>query len=129
MYKIILQTGEVIRDADSVVVAPCQSVDDPNYVAYLEWVEQGNEPVVGDYVPPRYVPQEVTPRQIRLALNALGLRQVIESAVAAGSQDLKDTWEFSTVIERFNPLIGAMAGSLGMSDEQVDELFILAATM
>lgn len=47
MYKIILQTGEVIREADGVVVAPCQSADEPNYVAYLEWVAQGNEPVVG----------------------------------------------------------------------------------
>lgn len=47
MYTIILDEGVVLRD-DGKVVAPCQSADDPAFVAYTEWVESGNEPVVLD---------------------------------------------------------------------------------
>ena len=43
-YKIILSTGEVIRDSDLVVVAPCQSTEDPDYVAYIAWINAGNTP-------------------------------------------------------------------------------------
>lgn len=129
MYKLIPQLGQVVRESDDVIVSPCQSADDPDYLAYIEWVEQGNEPEVIQYVAPAPVPQEVTPRQIRLALNAMGLRDAIEAAVAAGSRDLQDTWEFSTVIERANPLIAGMAAALGMSEAQVDALFVLAATL
>lgn len=46
MYTIHLQTGEVIRDSDNVVVAPCQSAEDPSFVAYIEWVKAGNQPTV-----------------------------------------------------------------------------------
>ena len=75
------------------------------------------------------VPPTVTPRQIRLALNATGLRATVESAVAAGSQDLKDWWEYALDIERNHPLIAGMAAQLGISDQQLDDLFRLAATL
>lgn len=46
MYTIILDEGIVIRDADQVVVAPCASADDPDFLTYIAWVEAGNEPLV-----------------------------------------------------------------------------------
>ena len=36
-----------------------------------------------------------TPRQIRQALTASGLRAAVEGAVAASDQDTKDWWEFA----------------------------------
>jgi len=51
MYEISLQTGEVVRVSDGKVVAPCQSVDDADFVAYIEWVNAGNQPVVIDQPP------------------------------------------------------------------------------
>ena len=71
----------------------------------------------------------VTPRQFRLALNATGMRASIEAYVAAGSQDMKDTWEFATVIERSSPLIVAGAAELNLTEAQIDDLFTLAATL
>lgn len=71
----------------------------------------------------------VTPRQFRLALNATGMRASIEAYVAAGSQDMKDTWEFATVIERNSPIIAAGAAELGLTEGQIDDLFSLAATL
>lgn len=45
-YAIDLDTGIVTRLVDNMVVAPTQSVDELNYVAYIEWVNAGNEPTV-----------------------------------------------------------------------------------
>ena len=47
-YTIILDEGIVLRDSDGVQVAPCQSVDEPDFIAYNEWVEAGGEPTVLD---------------------------------------------------------------------------------
>jgi hypothetical protein len=49
MYEITLSTGEVVRVSDGKVVAPCQSPDDADFLAYLYWVQvEGNQPVVID---------------------------------------------------------------------------------
>jgi hypothetical protein len=48
MYTIILDEGIVIRNSDDKVVAPCQSVDDLDFIAYNNWVESGNAPIVLD---------------------------------------------------------------------------------
>lgn len=44
MYRIELNTGIVRRIADGVQVAPCDSAQDPAFLAYLEWVNAGNSP-------------------------------------------------------------------------------------
>ncbi len=48
MYTIVLDEGTVTRDEDGVVVAPCQSADEPDFVAYIAWVEAGNQPLILD---------------------------------------------------------------------------------
>jgi hypothetical protein len=71
----------------------------------------------------------VSPRQIRLALNALNLRETVDAYVAAAGQDTKDSWEYATQIDRDNPLIAACAAALGKSEEEIDALFELAASL
>lgn len=78
------------------------------------------------YVQPS-VPENVTDLQIRLALNKLGLREAIESAVAAGTQDLKDYWAYSKIFSRHNPLVLGMAASVGVNSDGLDSLFLLAS--
>lgn len=80
------------------------------------------------------VPASVSPRQIRQSMNRTSwgeatLRDAVEAAVAAGDRDLKDWWEFSTVVERSNPQVVAMATALGMDDAALDDLWRLAATL
>jgi len=70
------------------------------------------------------VPQSVTPRQFRQALTRLGFRQIVESAVSASDQDTKDWYEFATEFVRTNEHIVAMASALGITEEQVDAVFI-----
>ncbi len=83
------------------------------------------------YTPPEpvpYVPQSVTPWQLRRALNAAGLRQLVESAVAASNQDSRDAWDYALEFRRDNALLAAMATGLGVTAEQLDELFLAAAS-
>lgn len=68
----------------------------------------------------------VSPRQIRQALNAAGLRAPVEAAVASADQDTKDWWEFATSFESDHPVLLAMAGGMGMTEAQVREVFALA---
>ena len=50
MYTYAADTGEVTRDSDGVVVSPCQSADDPNFVAYQEWAINGGILTVVDTI-------------------------------------------------------------------------------
>jgi hypothetical protein len=78
-------------------------------------------------IPP--VPDEVTPLQMRRALNAAGLRSTVEAAVAAADQETKDAWEFASTIRRDNALLAGMAVALGLTGAQVDDLFRAAAAL
>ena len=44
MYTMKVNLGTVTRDSDGKQIAPCQSVEDVDFIAYQEWVAQGNIP-------------------------------------------------------------------------------------
>lgn len=77
--------------------------------------------------PPPIAP--ISPRQIRQALTRAGLRTAVEAAVAAGDQDLKDWYEFSTAFELLNPQVTAMGLALGVTEQQLDDLWALGASL
>ncbi len=88
--------------------------------------------VDGQFLPPTpepevvKVPSSITPRQIRLQLTAMGLRQQVEDWVATQSLDIKDWWEFSTVFERNNQMLVDAAAIFGLTSESLDAFFIEA---
>lgn len=92
-----------------------------------ETVEREDAPPSAAPPPPTIAP--ISPRQIRMALTRAGLRTAVESAVAAGDQDLKDWYEFSTTFERVNPQVVAMGTALGVSEQQLDDLWALGASL
>lgn len=79
--------------------------------------------------PPVPVPQIITIRQARLALLAAGLLDDVNTAVAAASKSVQIEWEYVTELRRDWPTLIALAGSLGLTGVQVDELFIAASKM
>lgn len=92
----------------------------------------GDDYVDGQFVTPVYVapvPEAVLPRQFRRALSQAGLRSAVETAIAAADEETQDTWEYAVTIERSHPMLVAMASALGVTDEQLDDLFRLAATL
>lgn len=117
-------------------VTECQIQDDGNGPYLAIWNRPEPKPTqaeieaaipVAELSAYRATIQPVTAIQLRIALNQSGLRQAVESAVAAGPQDLKDWWEFSTLLHREHPLVVAMAAQLGIPTVQVDALWAMAA--
>jgi hypothetical protein len=80
------------------------------------------------YRAPAPAPVQVTPLQVRRALNASGLRGQVEAALAAAPQDARDAWDYATEVKRDDATLNAMAAALGLSTTQVDDLFKLAAS-
>ena len=74
---------------------------------------------------PKEVPQEITPLQSKLQLLELGLLDDVEAMVSA-DRKVQLYWEYASVIERDNEILLMMATSLGMTEEQLDDLFIKA---
>lgn len=75
------------------------------------------------------VPTSVSPRQIRQALTRANLRTTVETAISSGDQDTKDWYEFATEFERSHHKVEMLAEVLNVSSEQLDALWILAATL
>ena len=71
----------------------------------------------------------ITPRQIRLQLITLGLRQQVEDWVATQSLATRDWWEFSLSIDRDNQMLIDAATHFGLTSEQLDQLFIEASKL
>ena len=77
------------------------------------------------------IPSEVTMRQARLALLAIGkLNQVapaIESLEGADRDAARIEWEFSSTVVRSRPLVVMLGQALGLDEAALDQLFITAA--
>lgn len=77
------------------------------------------------------VPPEVTMRQARLALLAIGkLDQVVPAIEALEGADrdvARIEWEFSSAVVRTRPLVCMLGQALGLDDAALDQLFITAA--
>jgi hypothetical protein len=75
----------------------------------------------------------VTPRQARLALLGAGQLANIDAAIATLEEPTKSfveiEWEYAVSIERMSPWVIAMTESLGMTAEEVDQLFEGAALL
>ena len=113
---------------------------------YAQWVANGNpkasyytpiaDPPGPGYTyngtawvaPPVYIPQQVTAFQARAALYNAGLLATVEAAVAASTDEvLKLAWGHALHFDRNSPTIAAMAAALGLSDTDVDNLFVAAS--
>ena len=76
--------------------------------------------------PPVPVPQSVTMRQARLALLAAGLLDDVEAAVVASGRAAQIEWEYATEVTRDHLLIASVQNAQGLSDTEIDALFVAA---
>ena len=123
MYKLIKDSQTVQRLADNAFVPADPTNTD--YQQYLAWLAEGNTPEPAD-IPPVVIP-DISMRQARLALLADGLLDGIEAAMS--TPEYKIWWEYSTVVERNNPLVKQVLAILGKSDAEIDQMFIGASQL
>ena len=79
------------------------------------------------------VPQSVTMRQARLALNAHGLlgnvQPAIDSLPAPDKIKAQIEWDYSNGLERQNPFVTTLGTALGMDSAAIDALFVEASRL
>jgi hypothetical protein len=82
---------------------------------------------------PAPIPSVVTMRQARLALLGAGLLGSINAAIDALPSPQKEAalieWEYSQEVHRNRPFVQLLAAELGLTNEQLDNLFIEAAQL
>lgn len=72
----------------------------------------------------------VTMRQARLALFQSDILTTITDAIMNGTDEaMKIEWEYATSVEREWPSLVALAESLNMTSQELDDLFLLASTL
>lgn len=125
--------------ADPILEAPAPTVEDgfqairngveqdskQNWVYAWQIVEKPPEPVV--------VPQTVTMRQARLALLGAGYLAAVEAAIAALPSPTKEAvqieWEYAQEVERSRGIVAELGTVLGLSESELDNLFIVASKL
>jgi hypothetical protein len=72
-------------------------------------------------------------RQARLALLGAGLLAGVEAAINALPSPQKEAariqWEYSQEVQRHHGLVSSLAPTLGMTEAQIDSLFVEAAKL
>lgn len=82
---------------------------------------------------PPPVPAVVEMAQARLALLQAGLLDQVQAAIdampGAEGQAARIAWEYRSTVRRDSPLTETLAAQLGLTQQQIDQLFTLAATL
>lgn len=130
MYRIVNESM-VLRVEDNMhIVVPSETVE---YAQYRAWLDDGNEPHPATE-PEIPVPHQVTRAQGKAALIVAGLWDDVLAYVEAIDDPqekllalvaLNDTTHWN----RDSPMLNTAAAALGLTEQQLDDLFIQAATI
>lgn len=96
-------------------------------IVYQQWLLEGNTPL--PYIPITVIPTEVSMSQAREALLQVGLLASINTAVSQLSEKAQIQWEYRATIQRDNQFVQELVTSNLLTNEQLDELFTLAASL
>lgn len=85
---------------------------------------------VAPYIaPPPIVPQSVTPARAKIALHRAGHLEQVEAIVAAAGGEVAIWYANASAWVRTNPYVLSIGTQLNLTSEQIDALFIDAATI
>lgn len=124
----------------NIVIADAEFAQEQGWLAAPDDVEIGWTYDGNDFAAPVVSPEEiraairpVTMRQARLALLAAGVLGDVAPALAALPSPHRDAaeieWEYASEVRRDAPLIAAIGSALGLTEDQIDDLFEAAAAL
>ena len=129
------------REDEELLVAP-NFVYAPGYTLKAEdkdtytypqdgwyWFDTLDDALVG--IPKLVNPLAVTMRQARLALLGAGLLDMVNTAISnmpgVEGDAARIEWEYAHEVRRDSPLVSGLAAALSLTEEQLDQLFVVAA--
>jgi hypothetical protein len=127
---VLIESGVVVQKQPSPQDGFIQAFD--NVVCGMLYDAETGEFTTPE-PPPTPIPQVVTMRQARLALLQQGLLANIQAAIDSLDEPAKSgasiEWEYSQTVERTRPFVLTLGEALGLTDDDLDALFELAATL
>lgn len=81
------------------------------------------------YVSPPPVPVEIERLWALLALRGMGLRDAVETAIEGADPAVQDYYRETTLFRRDSSILIEFAHGLGMTDQNLDDLFTYAANL
>lgn len=75
------------------------------------------------------VPQSVSSMQAKVALSRAGLLSAVQSWVSSQNAEAQLIWGSATTFSRDSAILNGAAAALGLTQAQVDQLFITAAAI
>lgn len=122
MYRLTESPNFICRISDNAQIPKDERNVD--YQEFLKWASNNEpDPPLQPFI------ASVTPRQAKLALLGAGLLDQVEAAVAASDKATQISWEYAIEFRRSEPLINDLGKQLGLTDEQIDQLFITASQL
>ncbi len=125
----------VLRPGISIP-AQCEIVDFGNGPQIVRWSHPSARPSADEIASVSETEataaglEPVTRRQMLTALHSAGMLSTIQDAVTASNNvALQIAFNESQEFERNNPLLKQITAALGITDEQINDVFALAATL
>jgi hypothetical protein len=116
-----------INDVTSYVpVAPGNS----DYARIQELVAL-NELIIAPYNPPAPPPPvtQITMRQCRLQLLSVGLLDDVETLITQADKAVQIEWEYATTVQRDSELVVTIGSELGLTEQDIDQMFKSASAL
>ena len=138
MYKKSKISSKIYDLNDNQIV-----MDDTfqEYLDFVNWLSQGNELVQFDGTQEEInqynnslIPQNVRSRQLRLALvysgfNLDNISNAIDTLEEPNKSIASIEWEYATSFDRYNQLLNSLGQILGLTEQDINDLFTLANTL
>jgi hypothetical protein len=79
------------------------------------------------------IPQSISMRQARLMLSREGSLSAVQEAIdllpESQREEAQIEWDYAQMVNRDNPIMQLIAQKIGLTDEQLDEMFLEASKL